>query len=239
VSSGRICSLEALVEGTCPEPVEGRIRKTRMKIIKITKKNTDSVVEKAIRVIGSGGVVVCPTDTIYGLIADAANRQAVGKIFRMKKRLLTKPLPIFVKDLKMAESLAEITERSKEILKNYWPGRVTVVLNRKGKKRIFGVDKKTIALRLPDYKLLNLILEKTNKPLAETSVNITNQPEINKIADIVSLYKNALDKPDLILDQGDIKKNLPSTVMDLTKKEIKILRKGVTIPIWTTKKLKK
>ncbi|XOA42624.1 MAG: L-threonylcarbamoyladenylate synthase [Candidatus Nealsonbacteria bacterium] len=193
-----------------------------MEILKAKTKN----LVVAINIIKKGGVVVCPTDTVYGLIADAKNKNAVKKIFKIKKRVLKKPLPVFVKDLKMARSLADINRTQEKILKKVWPGKVTAVLKAKSTNLPIGIlskDKK-IGLRMPRYKLLNLLLEKLNYPLAQTSANISRKKASTKIREIVKQFKKQKYQPDLILDAGNLKPSLSSTVIDLTN--FKILRKG-------------
>jgi len=180
-------------------------------------------IEEIVEVIKNGGVVVCPTDTVYGLLADAANKKAVEKVFQIKKRSKTKPLPIFVKDIKAAKKFAYISEEQKKILKDKWPGKFTFVL-KKRKEKIFGADKKTIALRVPNYKLINILLEELNRPLTGTSANISGQPASTKIKEVLSQFKNQKIKPDLILDAGDLPESFPSAIIDLTGKTPKIIR---------------
>jgi L-threonylcarbamoyladenylate synthase len=179
-------------------------------------------IDKAVNAIKNGGVIVFPTDTVYGFLALSENKKAVEKIFKIKKRLKSKPLAVFVKDIKMAKELAEIDGEQEKVLKKYWPGKYTFILKRKKSVKLFGIDKSTIALRLPKYKPLNDLLKKINKPLVQTSVNISGQPALTKISDII----NQFNKYDiLVVDGGNLKKSKPSKVIDLTKKEIKVLRK--------------
>ncbi len=205
-----------------------------MEIIKQSKQAQN----RAIKTINSGGVVVCPTDTVYGFICDAGNKKAVEKIFKLKKRPRSKPLPVFVKDIKMAKELAEISEEQEKILTlrlrsgqaKYWPGKYTFILKRKKpielgtRTKLYGVDKNTIAIRIPKYGFLNDLLKKINKPLAQTSVNISGQPPLTKIKDILE-YIAVSDTAMLIVDGGDLPKSKPSSIMDLTKNKTKILRK--------------
>jgi len=197
-----------------------------MKVLKISSKNLKEIVKETIKVIKRGGIVICPTDTVYGLIADAENKTAVRKIFKIKKRLYKKPLPVFVKDLKMARSLADINKKQEKIFKKFWPGKLTAVLKAKSFKFPEGIvskDKK-IGLRMPKYKLLNFLLGKLNFPLAETSANISGKKASTNIKEVLRQFKNGKHQPDLVLDAGNLKKSLPSTVIDM--ENLKILRKG-------------
>src|SRR3990167_9759980 len=135
-----------------------------MKVIKQSQRT----LKKAITVIKSGGVVICPTDTVYGFLADATNKKAVEKIYKIKKRPKSKPLSVFVKDIKMAKEIAIIDEKQEKRLKKYWPGKYTFILKLKVESRklkVFGIKKNSIALRIPKYKFLNDLLKKINRPL--------------------------------------------------------------------------
>jgi len=168
--------------------------------------------------INSGKVVVFPTDTVYGFLAEADNKKAVAKVYAIKNRPRSKPLPVFVKDIKMAKYLAQISKEQEVILKKYWPGKYTFVLNKKNRK-----DK--IALRIPKYKLLNDLLKKINKPLVQTSVNISGELSLNKVSDIIKVFESQKHKPDLIISVGNLPKTKPSAIIDLTQDKIKFLRK--------------
>lgn len=183
-----------------------------------------ALLNKAIEILKNGGVIIFPTDTVYGFLADAGNKKAVEKIFKIKKRPKTKPLAVFVKDIKMAKKLAEISAEQKKILKKYWPGKFTFVLKRKPDINFYGMDKNTIALRIPKYKLLNDLLEKINKPLVQTSVNISGKPPMAKIIKIKNFFRPKAGIS-LVIDVGDLLKFKPSAIMDLTKNKIKFLRK--------------
>ena len=193
------------------------------KIIKPSKGG----VKIATDILQTGGVVICPTDTVYGFLADVQNKKAVGRIYKIKKRPKSKPLSLFVNDLKMAKDLAEIDERQEKILRKRWPGKYTFILKRKHKTKLYGVAKNTIALRIPKYKFLQGLLKKINKPLVQTSVNISGKPAATKISDIILLLKNCgtSDVPQfLVIDGGDLPKRKPSKVIDLTDGIKKALR---------------
>ena len=187
----------------------------------ILKLNQESV-NKSVKVLKDGGVVICPTDTVYGFLADASNRKAVDKIYKIKKRPKSKPLAVFVKDFKMAKGLAEIDKKQEKILKSKWPGKYTYVLKRRERLKIYDGGKNSIALRIPKYNFLNKLLKKINKPLVQTSVNISGKLPLIKISDIIEQF----NKSDiLIIDGGNLKKSKPSEIFDLAGDKINILRK--------------
>src|SRR3989344_3653303 len=120
-----------------------------MEIIKPSSK----ALNEAVLFLKKGGVVICPTDTVYGFLADAQNKKAVAKIFKIKNRPKSKPLSLFVKDFKMAESLAEVDGRQAKILTlrlrsgqgKFWPGKYTFVLKRKAGATLYGVYKNLLS----------------------------------------------------------------------------------------------
>lgn len=177
---------------------------------------------KAVLLLKKGGVVICPTDTVYGFLADTTNKKAVNAIYKIKKRPKSKPLPVFVRDIAMAKELAEIDERQAKILKKFWPGKYTFVLKRKPKIKLYGVDRNTIAIRIPKYKFLNDVLKKINRPLVQTSVNLSSKPPLKRVNDIIKQF-NGSDI--LIINGGNIKKSKSSKISDLTGNKIKVIRR--------------
>jgi len=172
--------------------------------------------KKALMAIKNGGVLVCPTDTVYGLIADALNKAAVEKIYKIKKRPKNKPLPVFVKDIAMAKKLVIINAEQEKFLKEVWPGQTTVVFNAK--------NGGTLGLRMPNHKfILNLV--RRAGPLAETSANISSKPATTKIKEVLKYFRGRKYEPDLVLDAGNLKPGKPSQVIDFTGPELKVLRK--------------
>ncbi len=196
-----------------------------MPVLKVDQKNLKLIIKKAVKSIKRGEIMVCPTDTVYGLVADATNKKAVEKLFKIKERS-RKPIPIFIKDLKTAKKTAQINKEQEKFLKRAWPGKVTAVLTRKNKlpKILFG-KRTTIGLRIPKYKLVQELLKKINRPLTGTSANISGKPATTKIKKIIKQFKNQRFQPDLILDAGDLEPSKPSMVIDLTGSKQKILRK--------------
>ena len=196
-----------------------------MRIVDISQTPTEKLLDIAVRALSQGKVLVCPTDTIYGFIGDAANIKAVEKIFCIKHRRKEKPLGIFVKNLAMAKKFAKITKRQEAFLKKVWPGKVTVVLRVK-KRFPEGVGtQKTIGIRVPKYPFLDLLFEKFNHALAQTSVNISDAPPIKKVKDMVRIFGKRRWKPDCILDAGALLISRPSRVIDMTTEKRKIIRK--------------
>lgn len=189
-----------------------------MKIIKQNKKNQTEVVN----FLNKGGVIIFPTDTVYGFMADATNKKAVDKIYKYKKRSKKKPLPVFVSDIKMAKIISVVDKKQEKLMKKYWPGKYTLVVSRQKNIKIYDKSKETIAIRIPRYNPLISIIKRIKKPLVQTSVNISDEPSLNKISEIVERFNGA---DILIVDGGDFKKNKASKIIDITGQKINILRK--------------
>lgn len=200
-----------------------------MKILKVSD-NPPLILEEAVRVLKNGGVVVVPTDTVYGLAADVTNKKAVRKIFEIKGREEDKKLPVLVSSFEMLNDIVDIQdERVLNFLKKAWlappklrgeggAGKITCVLPRK--------NGETVGIRMPDYDLVLSIIEKFGGPVTGTSANVTGRPEHTKIDELVAELKSLKVKPDLILDAGDLPPSKPSTVLDCTIWPPKILREG-------------
>lgn len=172
--------------------------------------------KRAVKVIKEGKVLVCPTDTVYGLICDAADKKAVEKLYKIKKRPKNKPIPIFVSNIEMAKKIAKISPRQEKFLKNVWPGALTAVLSKKK-------GKGTIGIRIPNHKfVLNLV--KHIGPLAETSANISGMSASTKISDVLKQFKNEKNQPDLVIDSGDLPLSTASKVLDSRFFPPKVLR---------------
>jgi L-threonylcarbamoyladenylate synthase len=196
-----------------------------MKILKLDDKKLKETVKIAAEFIKEGKVIVCPTDTVYGLIADATNKKAVEKIFKIKKRNFQKSISLFVKSLEMAEKFAKINKTQDKFLKKVWPGQTIAVLKARGRLPKGIVSQKgKIGLRIPSYKVISYLLSVINSPLAQTSANISGKLPAGEIKEVLKQFQGRKYLPDLILDGGKLKSKKPSQVVDLTGKKLKILR---------------
>jgi L-threonylcarbamoyladenylate synthase len=196
----------------------------RMKIININlKKPSTDVIKKAVEVLKSGGILVYPTDTCYGLGVDPRNKKALQKLLELKGRLLSKKISVIVPDLKMLKKICFVNQKQEEILRKYLPGPFTFILFKKKAK------KETLGIRIPDCLITQMLAEEFGFPYTTTSANLSGQKECYDIGCVLSQFKNKKIKPDLILDAGKLSKNPPSTVVDLTCFPPRVLRKGSAV----------
>ena len=195
-----------------------------MKIVKEAEVNIDDVV----KTIKKGGLFIYPTETIYGIGADATDEVAIKKLTEYKNRPFGKPYSIAVTDQKMAEEYVELNETARNLYRQFLPGPLTVVS--KGRHRVAkGVESEdgTLGIRIPDYKLVIDIVKKFGKPITSTSANASYKKRPYKVSDII---ENISDKQkkliDLIIDAGELPPNDPSTVVDTTLDDPVMLRQG-------------
>jgi L-threonylcarbamoyladenylate synthase len=191
-------------------------------------KNDSDAVQKAVDVLIDGGLVIYPTETLYGIGADATNPGAIKKLTEYKNRPFGKPYSIAVTDQSMAEEYVELNDTAKNLYKTFLPGPLTIIS--KGKHKVaMGVESEdgTLGIRIPDYKLVTDIVREFGKPITSTSANASYKKRPYTISDILD---NISDKQkgliDLIIDAGILPPNEPSTVVDTTLDDPVILRQG-------------
>ena len=170
-----------------------------------------------------GGVLVYPTETAYGLGCDWTNKKAKEKIYKIKGRAASKKLPVIVAELKMAKKYAKFDAVSEKLAKKYWPGALTLVLER---SEIRDQRLEDLAMRVSSNKIASLLSKKLGKPLVSTSANVSGKGNCYSVEEILNQFKNKRYKPDLILDVGKLKKVKSSTIVKVEREKIKILRKG-------------
>ncbi len=200
--------------------------KMQTKILRVdqTKPQITRIVQAAL-LIQKGEVVAFPTETVYGLGADALNPSAVKKIFEAKGRPADNPLIVHIHDKKDLKKLAiNIPEITEKIIEKFWPGPLTVVLKKSKivpKITTGGLD--TIAIRMPKNKIAALLIKKSGTPLAAPSANFFGKPSPT-LAKHVS--EDLSGKIGMILDGGKTRIGIESTVIDLTGKTPMLLRPG-------------
>ena len=179
-------------------------------------------IEKASQIIEEGGIAIFPTDTVYGIGCNPYNIDSVRKIYEIKSRDLSKPLPVLVYSKDIAEKIAFFDEFSKKIVEKFWPGPLTIVLkitDENLKKSLNVKDK--IALRVPNHKCTLELLKKCNF-LVGTSANVSGHSSFTNPDECLNNVQNY----DIFVDGGIIDSTSESTIIEIENKEIKILREG-------------
>lgn len=188
--------------------------------------NKEETYAQAVDIIRSGGIVAFPTETVYGLGADATNAEAVEKIFEAKGRPADNPLIVHV-DSKAAaiNYVDDVSDKALKLMDAFWPGALTLIM--KSKPRIFAqnvtADLETVGIRVPNHPVALNLLKRVQLPIAAPSANTSGKPSPT-LAEHV--YHDMESKVPLILDGGPTKIGIESTVLDMTSEPPVILRPG-------------
>lgn len=194
-------------------------------IVKIEEGENETVLEKAASIIKSGGLVVFPTETVYGLGANALDTIAVAKIFEAKGRPNDNPLIVHIADKDQLNFLVEsFSEIEQKLMDKFWPGPLTLVLPKKkeiSKLVSGGLD--TVAVRWPKFKIAVDLISKSGVPIAAPSANISGRPSSTEGG---VAYEDLMGKVDMIIEAGKSQIGLESTVVKVTPENMLILRPG-------------
>ncbi len=184
---------------------------------------TDDLIEKAVKAVKEGGVIVFPTDTVYGLGCDPAHASAVQRIFELKQRH-DKPLPILASSIEVIGEAAELSEVALELGASFWPGALTLLLKRrKGKFEEPAMRLPTIGIRVPSHGVPLRIAEMTGGFLVGTSANIAGGKTPAAFEDVP---RELVDHVSLALSSGPCRWGRESTIIDATKNPPTIVREG-------------
>ena len=180
--------------------------------------------DEAVRVLRDGGLVCYPTDTVYGIGAAAGDDAAVGRLFAVKGRSPDKPLPLLLADVSDAARVAEVTPLAKALAGWFWPGALTIVMRKAASYRslaLAGGD--TVALRVPDHGLVRSMVRALGEPITGTSANRTGTRAPLSAAEVAFQMGGMVE---LIIDGGQSRTRLESTVIDITRDKPEIVREG-------------
>lgn len=182
-------------------------------------------IDKIVEVINNGGLVITPTDTIYGIMADALNEDVIRRVFEVKRRPFNKPLLLLMDSFEMVESYTEeLSEKERELMNKFWPGLVTFILKKNDKvSDLITSGNDTVGIRIPDNKDLLEIIKRLKRPVISTSANITGTEVITSTK---LLEKDLIDNIDYIYDGGEVN-NTSSSIVKVDNNKINILRDGV------------
>ena len=192
------------------------------------EKEYPKAIRRAAEVIGQGGLVIFPSDTVYILAVDPTNQKATDKLLSFKNRWAGKAISVAVFDKKMAEEYVELSDNALGIYTNLLPGPFTIVSQGKHKMaKGIEAENGTLGIRIPDNKYIHDLVAILKKPVTATSANLSGRTPNYSIASFMRpLSRKKKDMIDLVVDAGKLPKNKPSTVIDAVEPEIKILRRG-------------
>ncbi|RDD53425.1 MAG: threonylcarbamoyl-AMP synthase [Candidatus Korarchaeota archaeon NZ13-K] len=191
-----------------------------MRRIRLGESGREEVIIEVVEVLKRGGLVIYPTDTVYGLGADAENEESVRRVYEVKGRPGEKRLTIAVSDIDMLERYALLDEISRELILRFLPGKVTFIL-RKTSRVLDLVNPEAIGVRIPNLPIVLEIIRCFGRAITATSANISGRPPKLDPDEAASEVK-----ADLLLDYGVLPPSKPSTVVDLTGGEPVLIREG-------------
>jgi len=191
-----------------------------MPVLKATVNN----IREASKVVKNGGLVVYPTDTVYGLGCDPFNVRAVERVFKAKGERKEKPLPILASDMECIQKIAFINEKARKIAEKYWPGPLTlVVLKKPALPDIVTCGLPSVGVRIPKHTVAFQLIRLCNGLLVGTSANKTGDKPPKTAREAA---KQLGEEVDIVLDGGPTPLGKESSVIDLTSMKPKMLREG-------------
>ncbi len=191
---------------------------------------TDTSLDRAVALLRDGGLVAFPTETVYGLGADATDDKAVARIYQAKERPSFNPLILHVADVAAAKLLVDFDNRADALAHQFWPGALTLVLPKRAEASVSrlalaGLD--TVAVRCPVHPLARAILSQVGRPIAAPSANRSGKISPTTAQHVADDLNGAVD---LIVDGGPCPVGIESTILDLTVDPACLLRPGSVTP---------
>lgn len=199
--------------------------------MEIVSAGDPAAISKAAEVLRSGGVILYPTDTVYGLGVDATSVEALRKIFGIKGRSTGNPMSVVVGSLKAAEPYVAVNGSARKLAKAFWPGPLTIVLRKKESlpPELTG-DRETLGLRVPNNLFCLALAREFGMPYTTTSANKAGTGDCRSVEEVRTSLGKSFDHIDLVIDGGTLAAAMPSTVVDVTGAKLKILREGAITP---------
>jgi L-threonylcarbamoyladenylate synthase len=185
-----------------------------------------SQVDRAIEILKSGGIVAFPTDTVYGLGGDAFNSEVAERIYKVKQRPRSLPLPVLLADLTQVAAVVDsVPDIVRFLMKRFWPGGLTLVLPKAASiPEIISAGNDKVAIRIPKHIVPLALIHGLGTPIIGTSANISHKPSPLTAREVEQQLGSQID---LIVDMGRCPGGLESTVVDITGGTPIILRQGI------------
>lgn len=195
-----------------------------MRLSTTTESEREAAVEAASLAVNQGQLVVIPTDTVYGVGADAFSPEAVARLLAAKGRGREMPPPVLVSSAHTLDALAaDVPEWVRVLVAGFWPGPLTVVCHQQPSLRWdLGETRGTVAVRMPDHEVALAVLERTG-PLAVSSANLSGQPAALDAEEAEAMLGEAVE---VYVDSGRTPGSEPSTIIDATGEDCRVLRLG-------------
>ena len=201
---------------------------THMERIAVTNKDEMEVAtNRAKDVLEEGGIVIYPTDTLYGVGADATNEEAIEKVLRLKGRDFKKPLSVMVSNIEMATKFVHLSELAKKLFHKILPGPFTLILpKQKNESDLLTGGKDTLGVRVPDSFFCVSLSNKFGKPITATSANLSGKENGKNVDEILDQFGAKQEQIDIVIDTGEVSNTTPSTVLKVEGDSVEVLREG-------------
>lgn len=184
------------------------------------------IINQAVEVLRNDGVIVYPTDTIYGLGCSLGSAKAIDKIYQLKKRERHKPLSFICHDLQQVSQYAVLTNQIFRLAKRLLPGPYTLVVTASHlAPKVIQSAKQAVGIRIPNHAVTQQLVAALGQPLISTSANLSGEDSLSDPKELEEVFGNRVD---MILDAGILPGD-PSTVLDCTSEDIKLLRQGAGV----------
>ena len=201
-----------------------------MQIRELTQEVLNNCAREAGDVLKAGGVIIFPTDTLYGLGADALSDEAVDKIYEIKGREEKKPIHAIAADITMMEIYGVLNDAGRALAERFFPGPITLILEKRAEFETgIARDIETIGFRIPRNEFCVRAARAFGRPYTATSANKAGQEPRRTLGPILAQLGAAISLIDLAFDGGELSDRKPSTVVDVSSGEIKILREGAVL----------
>lgn len=196
-----------------------------MKYLDLRENKNYIKIKEASDAIKKGGLVLFPTETVYGIGASGLDVRAIEKIFKAKTRAMDNPLILHISNISQVYDIAkDITDIELKLMEKFWPGPFTIILKRKDcVPNIITAGLDTVAVRMPSNKIAHELIKQVGIPIAAPSANISGRPSGTNIQDI---FEELKDKVDYVIDGGDCEFGIESTVVKVENDVPIILRPG-------------
>ena len=192
--------------------------------MKIYDEINENVLNELVDILNNDGLIIFPTDTVYGIACNSFSDKAIKKLYLAKNRSFDKPIGVLTDSMSKINLVVEnISSVEKELIDKFFPGNLTIIFNKKKSvSDLLTSGNSTIGVRIPNNEIALSILKSYPYPLATTSVNLAGKKDGTRVSDFISDFK---DKVDIIID-GGITKEVPSTIVRVENDKLNIIRQG-------------
>ena len=195
----------------------------KTKIISTKKEKKDFIIEATNDILKNKGIVVLPTDTVYGIMTSVFNFEGQKQIYKLKNRAEKKPLILMSDNIKTLKRFVTFPKGIDKIVMEFWPGQLTLILPTTELGKMLTGGRDNLGVRIPDCKILLDVMAKYDTPLMTTSANVSGKSSAKTAKTAIEYFDSKID---LIVDGGKCEFSFESTVIDMVKFPYVVIRKG-------------